>query len=1149
MKWKSVVFVLILFMKFGLSAETRTFHFDHSRLTFQQYKNFDIVRYKDFDNLQKIGKPALPFDLYQYELPAGLKLDSIAITIQKSDTLEGDYNILPGDKQYILSQKDIQPSLAKSSTYSSQTPFPDKAAQYLSSGNLAGIRIASIQLFPLIYHPAQKKLELIQELEIKLFHSSDGNLSKASSKPINSDLIRNLKHMDLNKSSLSKVQTSFTPDQYYYVIITSQELVDDFRPLAEWKTQKGMKSRIVTIDSIEANYQGEDLPAKIRNFIKYARDNWSTYWLLLGGDTNIVPPRYAFAFDSEANGPPDANDIPCDLYYADLDGSWDDDQDGIYGEVEDNIDMYPEVMVGRAPVENSQEAQAWISKLLKYIKNPDRDKTLNMLFLAMILWHDPYTDSSIGKDYIDSVYIPDRFDPIQKLYESEGNGTVEQSIDAINQGVNIINHDGHAWYTTMGVGAGEYLTIEDMDNLTNETIHPILYSIGCWPAAFDRDCIAEHFLTNPDGGGVAFVGNSRYGWGSPGNPLFGYSDRFDRAFFKELIEDKNPITGFAFYFAKSKYVPFSRQENVYRWCQYELNLLGDPEMAVWIDTPKEFDISISQPFSYGKNETKITVTRNDKALRSVAVCLMQENGIYERGYTSSDGQVEFDFEIDQIDSVIMTVTDKGYIPLQKKYPISVSKPYIKVDSLIYPDLASEEILEQKSNLDLIIQNVSEENATSVQGKITSLSSNFQIIDSTYSITNLQPGKSMVIEDSISFILTKFPEDDENFILQHSWRISDQEKGQEKLVIQANISQPRYSYYYLTYNEEKYKPIINVVIYNNKEFNGYFTLRSLSDQLTILDTTKSLNYLEPFKLDTSSFEIQIDENIELPAFPEIMITFYQPDVPSIKDTFNLELGDFGFFDDMEEGTENWTIRGEADVWHLSDRRALSGQYSWHAGKTSGNGYKPNLDSNYLETKPITVAEGAALSFLAWYEFPNYGTDGMYVQINADNKWKTLDFIGSGGALGTLPTRSDWIRYYYKLEDHLDPGEVTRVRFIMQSDEADSTEGIYIDNVQIYGAPYQNIIDEIKKPEEFKLHANYPNPFNISTNFPFELPESSDITIEIYNLKGEKIDTIKKTNLPSGYHTITWRASDLSSGIYFYRIIAGDKSKIGKCALLK
>ena len=169
-------------------------------------------------------------------------------------------------------------------------------------------------------------------------------------------------------------------------------------------------------------------------------------------------------------------------------------------------------------------------------KNPPSDFALKMLFLAEVLWTNPYTNSGLGKDHIDHQFVPPRFDPITKLYQALGNENPTTVINAINAGQNIINHDGHAWYSAMGVGNGS-LYRSDMDALVNAPYFPLLFSIGCWPAAIDEDCIAEHFLTNPNGGGVAFIGNSRYGWGSPGNPLYGYSDRFDQQFFRAFLPE------------------------------------------------------------------------------------------------------------------------------------------------------------------------------------------------------------------------------------------------------------------------------------------------------------------------------------------------------------------------------------------------------------------------------------------------------------------------------------------------------------------------------------------------------------------------------------------------------------------------------------
>ncbi|NIR96400.1 MAG: hypothetical protein GWO08_23030, partial [Gammaproteobacteria bacterium] len=78
--------------------------------------------------------------------------------------------------------------------------------------------------------------------------------------------------------------------------------------------------------------------------------------------------------------------------------------------------------------------------------------------------------------------------------------------------------------------------------------------------------------------------------------------------------------------------------------------------------------------------------------------------------------------------------------------------------------------------------------------------------------------------------------------------------------------------------------------------------------------------------------------------------------------------------------------------------------------------------------------ARLSFWAWYDFPNYGTDGFYVEVNDGSGWQTLDFIGSGGALGTLNTGNDWLEYTYDLS-HLPKGTTVNLRFRFVSDNAD------------------------------------------------------------------------------------------------------------------
>jgi len=88
-----------------------------------------------------------------------------------------------------------------------------------------------------------------------------------------------------------------------------------------------------------------------------------------------------------------------------------------------------------------------------------------------------------------------------------------------------------------------------------------------------------------------------------------------------------------------------------------------------------------------------------------------------------------------------------------------------------------------------------------------------------------------------------------------------------------------------------------------------------------------------------------------------------------------------------------------------------------------------------------------------------------------------------------------------------------------------------------------------PEKFKLYQNYPNPFNPSTIIKYKLPESSHIVLKIYNLTGQKVATLVNEFQTAGEHEITWQPEGLPSGLYFYKIQAGDFSEAKKLILQK
>ena len=92
-------------------------------------------------------------------------------------------------------------------------------------------------------------------------------------------------------------------------------------------------------------------------------------------------------------------------------------------------------------------------------------------------------------------------------------------------------------------------------------------------------------------------------------------------------------------------------------------------------------------------------------------------------------------------------------------------------------------------------------------------------------------------------------------------------------------------------------------------------------------------------------------------------------------------------------------------------------------------------------------------------------------------------------------------------------------------------------------------DVSNPIQFELSQNYPNPFNPSTTISFTIPQSSMVTLKVYNALGQEMKTIVSQNLEAGQHSITFEASDLNSGIYFYKLEAGNFVEVRKMTLLK
>ncbi len=118
-------------------------------------------------------------------------------------------------------------------------------------------------------------------------------------------------------------------------------------------------------------------------------------------------------------------------------------------------------------------------------------------------------------------------------------------------------------------------------------------------------------------------------------------------------------------------------------------------------------------------------------------------------------------------------------------------------------------------------------------------------------------------------------------------------------------------------------------------------------------------------------------------------------------------------------------------------------------------------------------------------------------------------------------------------------------IIISNDSDEEEVM----VELFGTAVELAVDDRFIPTKFSLSQNYPNPFNPVTTILYQLPKSEFVNISIYNVVGQLVETLVNGHKDTGFHSVIWNANDIGSGLYFYRIEAGEYTETKKCIILK
>ncbi len=1190
---RSTVWLLPLLIVLSAAGITRAEHIDHTitfseqDLTLTRSGAYDVVALEGCDVMRTPGRPQLPVSVITLALPPDSRVMGLEILDAESRELLDRVLPLPAQHPRILPVPGAQPTPWRftdpdPSVYSGEAPYPSDVVRLVSVGRLGANAVVGLEVTPVQYLPDSGRLRMFSRLDVRVYYEAGdrpadsvvaGRLVPAVAK----DVVANPSGISPAPETSVRRRGRLDPGFYDYVIVTDPGYVASFQPLAQWKTQKGVRATIVTVDWIDSNYAGPDLQSRIRAFIADAATTWGATWFLLGGDTQVIPARRAYAMTSEAGMRPDEDDIGCDLYYSDLDGDWDRNGNGVYGETADDVDLYPDVFVGRASVRTDADVQAFVQKVLAWERGPAPGVGLDMLMAGEILWTDPLTDSGVALNVIDRRSVPPRYDPIDKLYESQGNETVASVTAALNEGQGHFLHSGHAWFTVMGCGEG-YLDRNGAAALTNAEKQPIVYSIGCWPAAFDLEddtCIAENFMRNPAGGSVAFIGNSRYGWAAPGNPGFGYSERFMQAFYDAVYTGGVDRLGAALAVAKACFIPLSRQENVYRWHQYELNLLGDPEMPVWTDEPEALEVSHPETLAAAATAFDVSVWTQQGPVEGALVCVEGPGGLYERKLTGPDGIAVLPLQLAAPGDVGLTVTAHDCMPYETTVPVASTGVFVSPSEITIDDSAGGNGDDLPGPGETVavaatLANLGTETASAVEAVLQSDDPMLRVLSDVTSYGDIDGGA--LASPSVPFEIAI----DEDCPNGHVALLD--------LLVESGGVRTTWT---SAVTIEVAAPVVVVSSWSMDDSGGgdgdgtpepgetvELTVELRNDGLavaTALEVVASSAdacvtaggdpvQMGDLQAGASAFCVlsaSISSSCPVPSFPDLTVDVSTSDGFLFSDDLGLVVGDAGLFDDFEGGGTAWAHSGSNDLWRTTTHRSHSGTSSWYSGSDVSWTYQDSMNASLVSPEFVAVP-GSELTFWCWYEFPTYHQDGLYVELLAGGApFDTLDFLGSGGALGQLGTiGNDWLEYSYAIEGAR--GETLQVRFRFVSDASDVAEGVYLDDVAVTAGPEatDSGVDEdpVETEEPAVLHQNRPNPFTPYTMIGFSTRRETPVMLAVYNIQGRLIRTLLSDTVGPGEHSTSWDGKDelgvdVAAGVYMCRLVVGEFEDTRKMILIR
>ena len=523
-------------------------------------------------------KPTLPVVTKVYTFPFGTRIDTVEVTF--SDVIEQEIAkpIMPSPELHIYSTEYISSTNReheKILTYSDLPAYPDTQWGYRTGAGLQDeehVIYLTVHLYPTQYHPQTNKLYSSKKATIDITYTPPEN-------PV------------------------IFKEVYDLLIITPKAFETALQPLIDHKNSIGIETTLTTLEDIPST--GVDEQESIKYYIKDAIETWGiTYVLLVGAGVKgkeIFPVRYAWV-------PSGGNEqyFPSDLYFADIYNetmefsNWDKDGDGRFAEYPadiPNVDVFPDVYLGKLPCNDAGEVSDVVNKIINY--KAHNKMTNKILQLG--------GDSVPGDSIYEGEYANEKV--LEKLpgytstqlWGSNGQLTKQNIAKGFKSNVDFVDISGHGSYaswathppndesiwipekTLISPYAGFLYYEYDLYRINNAQKLPVVVFTACSNNKYTESATSIGWTTvsKANGGGIASFAESGMGHGPGGTAFVQHNIGWmEVKIFEELYNTK--ILGQAWANSVTEYYyTFESGLNLADYkTMLEFSMFGDPTLSI-----------------------------------------------------------------------------------------------------------------------------------------------------------------------------------------------------------------------------------------------------------------------------------------------------------------------------------------------------------------------------------------------------------------------------------------------------------------------------------------------------------------------------------------------------------------------------------------